>query len=137
MRLNSACGKVQFNGGFMGAKAAKGITFEVVKESLIGTLKKYVVLAGRARRREFWLFVLASFAVGCVVGWIPGVRWLFSLAILIPSFTVGVRRLHDTGRSGWTELLALIPLAGIIILIVFWAQEGAGGKNKYGPNPKR
>jgi uncharacterized membrane protein YhaH (DUF805 family) len=120
----------------MSADVSKDINFEVIKESLIGTLKKFAVFNGRARRQEFWFFVLASFVAGCVVGWIPVIGWLFSLALLVPSITVGVRRLHDTGRSGWTELLGLIPLAGIIILIVFWVQEGTAGENKYGPNPK-
>jgi len=128
---------ISSDGGFMSANTANDINFEVIKKQVIGTLKKYAVFTGRARRQEFWIFFLCSFVVGLVLGWIPVIGWLISLAVFIPSLTVGVRRLHDTGRSGWTELLALIPLAGIIILIVFWAQEGAGGKNKYGPNPKR
>lgn len=61
---------------------------------------------------------------------------LFSLAIIIPSIAVGVRRMHDIGKSGWFLLLGLIPLIGWIILIYFYAKEGDAGPNQYGPNPK-
>jgi len=120
----------------MSAEAADNITFEVVKDSLIGTIKKFVVFSGRARRREFWLFFLASFVVGLVLGWIPVIGWLVSLALFLPSLSVGVRRLHDTGRSALSLLFVLIPLVGFIILIVFWAKEGTSGENKFGPDPK-
>jgi len=112
------------------------LNFEIIKESLLGTLKKYAVFSGRARRKEFWIFFVGSFAVGVILGWIPVVGWLISLALFIPSLSVGARRLHDTERSGLMLLLGLIPLVGIIILIVFWVQEGTPGENKYGPNPK-
>jgi uncharacterized membrane protein YhaH (DUF805 family) len=120
----------------MSADSTKDLNFEVIKDSFIGTLKKYAVFDGRARRQEFWIFFLASFVVSCVVGWIPVIGWLISLAFFVPSIAVGTRRLHDTGRSGWLQLLALIPLVGLIILIVFWVQEGTAGQNKYGSNPK-
>jgi uncharacterized membrane protein YhaH (DUF805 family) len=61
---------------------------------------------------------------------------IFSLAILVPCLAVGARRLHDTNRTALLLLLALIPLVGIIILIVFFVQEGTAGNNQYGPNPK-
>ena len=115
-------------------------------EWYIGVLKKYAVFDGRARRTEFWMFFLCNFIIAIIFGilaLIPGIGGLFnvlsiiySLGILVPSIAVGVRRLHDTGRSGLLYLLALIPLVGIIILIVFWAQEGAAGDNSFGPNPK-
>ncbi|MDR2598043.1 MAG: DUF805 domain-containing protein [Treponema sp.] len=114
----------------------KDINLELVKEICIGCLQKCLVINGRARRREFWIFFLASLVAGLLVGWIPVIGFLFSLAICVPSFTVGVRRLHDTDRSGWMALLAFIPIAGLIILIYFWVQEGTAGENKYGPNPK-
>jgi len=120
----------------MSAEVKNELNFEVIKESFIGTLKKYVVFNGRARRQEFWIFFAASFAFGLVLGWIPVVGWLVSLAFVIPSLAVGVRRLHDTERTGLMLLLLLIPLVGFIILIVFWVQEGTAGENKYGPNPK-
>jgi uncharacterized membrane protein YhaH (DUF805 family) len=61
---------------------------------------------------------------------------VFSLALAVPSIAVATRRLHDTGRSGWWQLLALIPLVGLIVLIVFLAQDGKSGQNHYGPSPK-
>lgn len=61
---------------------------------------------------------------------------IFVLAAIIPAFAVGARRLHDTGKSGWLQLLVLIPLIGYIILLIFYVQDSASGENKYGPNPK-
>jgi uncharacterized membrane protein YhaH (DUF805 family) len=113
----------------------------------IGVLKKFKVFTGRSDRREFWMFVLYNFIVGFVLGIlssIPALGWifrivsvLFTLAIIVPGIAVGIRRLHDTNRSGWFLLLSLIPLVGAIILIVFCVQEGTPGENKYGANPKR
>ena len=59
---------------------------------------------------------------------------LSSLALIVPNLAVGARRLHDTGRSGWLQLLLLIPLIGAIVLIVFWVQDSKGD-NQHGPNP--
>jgi len=58
------------------------------------------------------------------------------LAILLPSFAIAARRLHDTGRSGWWQLIVLIPIVGLIVLIVFLVLDSEAGTNKYGPNPK-
>jgi uncharacterized membrane protein YhaH (DUF805 family) len=105
---------------------------EKVQENFIGAnyiavLKRWNVLKGRANRKEFWLFALVNFCIGIVLailGAIPilgllfrFISFLFNLAVFLPNFTVGVRRLHDTNRSGWTLLLLLIPLVGFIILI--------------------
>jgi uncharacterized membrane protein YhaH (DUF805 family) len=109
-------------------------------------LKKYADFSGRAQRREYWMFVLinilisiAIWVLGMVGGrlglLIGGVSLLYSLAILVPSIAVGVRRLHDTGRSGWTLLLGLIPLVGIL-LVVFLCQDSTPGANRYGSHPK-
>jgi uncharacterized membrane protein YhaH (DUF805 family) len=99
-------------------------------------LKKYTEINGRATRREFWTFFLVSIAIefvlGCIEGLldIPGiVSGLYSFAVLMPMITAGVRRMHDTGRSGWWVLL---PIGNII----FWVEEGNPGPNKFGPNPK-
>jgi uncharacterized membrane protein YhaH (DUF805 family) len=109
----------------------------------LAVLKKYAVFAGRACRTEYWMFVLINvliaFALGFLEGLIggPGILAnLYSLAVLIPSLAVSVRRLHDTGRSGWWLLLALIPLVGPIVLIVFMVQDSQPGANMYGANPK-
>lgn len=61
---------------------------------------------------------------------------IYTLAIVIPSFAVGARRLHDIGRSGWWMLLGLVPLIGAIVLIVWYASEGTHGDNAYGSDPK-
>jgi uncharacterized membrane protein YhaH (DUF805 family) len=108
----------------------------------IGVLKKYVVFSGRARRKEFWIFVLISFLISLVLGVIGELIGssipanLYGLAVLLPSLGVAVRRLHDTGRSGWWLLLLLLPVIGWIALIVFYAIDGQKGDNAYGPDPK-
>ncbi len=61
---------------------------------------------------------------------------IYSLAVLIPSIAVSVRRLHDIDRTGWWLLIALVPLVGAIVLIVFHVLDGTPGPNRYGPNPK-
>lgn len=109
----------------------------------LAVLKKYAQFSGRARRTEYWMFVLFNIIISAVLGVIEGVigtsgaiGLLYSLAVLIPALAVSVRRLHDTDRSGWWLLIALVPLFGAIVLIVFAAQEGKPGTNAYGPNPK-
>lgn len=106
-------------------------------------IKNYVGFEGRARRKEYWMFVLVNFIIGLILSLIESLaEWpevlsgLYSLFILLPSLAVGVRRLHDTGRSGWWMLIGLIPIIGTIILIVFDCQDSQEDTNKYGPNPK-
>jgi uncharacterized membrane protein YhaH (DUF805 family) len=111
--------------------------------------KKYAVFSGRARRKEYWYFVLFNIIISIVLTGIDGVTGslsaatgmgllsgLYALAILIPSIAVSVRRLHDTDRSGWWLLIALIPLVGAIILLVFVIQDSKPGANQFGENPK-
>ena len=110
---------------------------------------KYAMFNGRARRKEYWFFVLfnilASIALGIVdgitgtfndemgVGLLGGIYWL---AVLIPAIAVAVRRLHDTGRTGWWLLLCLIPVIGGLVLLIFMVFDSEPGDNQYGPNPK-
>lgn len=108
----------------------------------VDVLKKYAVFSGRARRQEFWMFALFNaiisivlFIVGRVIGF-PALGLVYSLAVFLPGLGVTVRRLHDTGRSGWAFLIALIPLAGPIILLVWLASESKPEQNQYGTNPK-
>jgi uncharacterized membrane protein YhaH (DUF805 family) len=106
-------------------------------------LKNYVGFQGRARRKEYWMFVLFSAIISIVLSIIDAIANLssvlsgiYSLAVFLPSLAVSVRRLHDTGRSGWWILIGLIPLIGAIILLVFTCQDSQEKENKYGPNPK-
>ena len=111
--------------------------------------KKYACFSGRARRQEYWLFFLFNFIAAFVVGFIgvflvgaTGVTAfaflgaIYNLAVLIPSFAVFCRRMHDTGRSGWWWLIGLIPFVGWIVLLVFCCLDSQPGENQYGPNPK-
>lgn len=110
-------------------------------------LKRYAQFQGRSRRKEYWLYTLFLVIVSVILGVIDfailssgsGVGFLgllFSLATLLPSLAVSVRRLHDTNRSGWWILIALIPLIGAIVLIVFTVQDSTPGANRFGPSPK-
>lgn len=108
----------------------------------ISVVKKYAVFSGRARRKEFWMYVLFYVIIAvvlCVVDAIIGIPLLytiFALAMLIPSLAVGARRLHDTGKSGWWQLIGLVPLIGALVLIIFWVMDSNPGDNQYGPSPK-
>jgi uncharacterized membrane protein YhaH (DUF805 family) len=102
----------------------------------LDVLKKYAEFNGRAGRQEFWMFALINFIISVVLSAIRPLGYLYSLAVLTPCLAVGARRLHDIGRSGWFQLLVLIPLIGPIVLIVFAAQDSQPGENQYGPNPK-
>ena len=108
-------------------------------------LNKYAVFSGRASRTEYWMFMLFHLSIGFALVFIAispaggdlivlGVN-LYSLAVLIPGIAVTVRRLHDTGRSGWLSLIALIPIIGTILLLVWLVEDGHPGDNKYGQNP--
>lgn len=85
---------------------------------------KYADFTGRASRPEFWWFVLFNFVAGLALSVVSDkVSAAFSLATLLPNFAVTTRRLHDTDRSGWLQLLFLIPIVGWILVIVWCAQE--------------
>lgn len=112
-------------------------------------LKKYAEFEGRSRRKEYWSFFLLVLAGGVVLSLIEGIlglggmigpygplTTLFLLALLVPSIAVGVRRLHDTDRSGWWILIGLVPIVGGLVLLVFYVLEGTRGPNQYGPDPK-
>lgn len=101
----------------------------------IKVLKNYAVFNGRARRQEFWMFVLFNFIISFVLGFVGGMigntilSTIYSLAVLLPNIGVAIRRMHDIGRSGW---FCLIPIYNIVLA----ATEGEKGDNKYGPDPK-
>ena len=112
----------------------------------IAMWKNAFVFEGRERRSAFWMPYLVNVILGvilCILMIIPILNIIFaiitilySLAIIIPSISLGVRRLHDTGKSGLFMLFGLIPLAGPIILIVWFATEGVPGPNEFGNDPK-
>ncbi|MFI6147528.1 DUF805 domain-containing protein [Streptomyces sp. NPDC051109] len=106
-------------------------------------LKKYTVFSGRARRQEYWMFFLFNMAAAIILaivdgalGTYPLLYAIYALAVFLPSLAVAVRRLHDTGKSGWWLFIGLVPLIGGIWLIVLMATEGQPQPNEYGPNPK-
>jgi uncharacterized membrane protein YhaH (DUF805 family) len=127
-------------------------------EAIKTGLSKYVTWKGRASRSEFWfffLFVLASVIVASIIDGILGTTFktvnpltgleqsagygyvylLVAVALFLPNLSVMVRRLHDTGRSGWWYWIVLIPLVGAIVLIVWFATKGTTGSNEYGEDP--
>ena len=108
----------------------------------IGCWKKFADFNGRARRQEYWMFVLFNViasvvvqVVDCILGTMA-LSGLYSLAVLIPSLAVTARRLHDTDRSGWMMLISLIPLVGPIVLLVFLCSDSKPGDIRFGANPK-
>lgn len=112
-------------------------------------LKKYAQFSGRARRKEYWLFQLAVFSFLLVGSVLPTIlpatvgdlvlilAMLVTFALLLPMYAVGVRRMHDTGRSGWWLLIGLVPIIGGIWQLVLLASAGDVGPNRYGPDPKQ
>ena len=112
-------------------------------------LKQYADFSGRARRKEYWMFVLFNMIFAIVatildnvlgiamegIGYGP-LYGLYALAMLIPGLAVAVRRLHDVGKSGWMILIALIPLIGSIWFLVLMVTDSNAGENQYGQNPK-
>ena len=113
-------------------------------ESIKAVLSNYAGFTGRAGRPEFWWFQLFSIIVSAIFSTLSGgnntsffgiLGTVVSIAILVPSLAVGVRRLHDIGRSGWYLLFAFIPLVGIIILIVWFARVGDPSDNAFGTSP--
>lgn len=110
-------------------------------------LRKYAVFSGRARRSEYWWFVvftsvIATFAsifdviFGTQFGRTGLIQVLATLALLLPSLAVGVRRMHDVDQSGWWLLLLIIPVLGALILMLVFFVRDSGPDNQYGPSPK-
>jgi len=105
----------------------------------------YANFSGRASRSEYWYFVLFCAVIGFILGFIgtfPGlkqmcfmIRCIFQLAILVPSIAVLARRMHDLDKSGWWQLIALIPIIGWIYMIILLCRRGTGGTNRFGRDP--
>jgi uncharacterized membrane protein YhaH (DUF805 family) len=110
---------------------------EFQMDYFIGVLKKYADFNGRARRKEYWMFIFVSIIINVVLAIfsMDTVSMIFGLALLVPNISVGARRLHDTGRSGWWQLIYFVPLIGMVVMIVFLVQD-SHDDNDYGVNPK-
>jgi uncharacterized membrane protein YhaH (DUF805 family) len=108
----------------------------------VAVVKKYAVFTGRARRMEYWMYTLIYVLIAIVLGLLDAMLGdaqilggLLAIALFLPSLGVTVRRLHDTGRSGWWVLIAFVPIAGVIVLLVFMCLAGTSGSNPYGEDP--
>ncbi|MDB5966059.1 MAG: hypothetical protein JWQ72_2559 [Polaromonas sp.] len=109
----------------------------------LNVMKQYATFSGRARRKEYWMFFLVYIAIivvatiiDSVIG-LPGVvSGIVALVHIIPSLAAAVRRMHDTGRSGWAVLIFLVPFVGVFIAIYWLTQDSKAGDNTYGANPK-
>lgn len=105
------------------------------KQSVTTCLKKYAEFGGRAGRPEFWWFALFTLIVGLVLGMVSDILgMLVNLGLLLPSLAVGARRLHDIGKSGWFQLIWLIPFLGWAFMIYLLMQPSVG-PNQYGEGP--
>ena len=111
-------------------------------EAVQTTFSQYALFSGRARRSQYWYFVLfyvivlvVAAILDGVLGTYPLLYGLAALAMFLPNLSLTVRRLHDIGKSGWFVLIGFIPLVGAILLIV-WACTDSVPDNQYGPNPK-
>jgi uncharacterized membrane protein YhaH (DUF805 family) len=102
------------------------------QEAIKLCFQKYADFSGRAKRPEFWWFVLFTFLASLILGVVSSMlSGLFSLAVIVPSLAVGARRLHDIGRSGWWQLIWLVPVIGWIILIYWCVQESNPTPNAF------
>lgn len=112
-------------------------------------LKQYLDFSGRARRKEYWMFFLFNFIfalVALILDNVLGISsedsvngpiyTLYTIAMFIPGLAVGIRRLHDVGKSGWTFLIILIPIIGAIWLLALFCNDSEQGTNKWGQDPK-
>ena len=124
-----------------------------MKWFLICVRDKYATFSGRARRKEYWMFVLVFYILLFLISSIPGIigailgsegllllgsimEVLLSLAFLIPGLAVSIRRLHDVGKSGWWILINLIPLLGNLYFLYLMVKDSQPDANQWGENPK-
>jgi uncharacterized membrane protein YhaH (DUF805 family) len=105
-------------------------------------IKQYADFNGRARRCEYWFYILfyliIAVALSVIDSFVTGgaLSVIYALGLLIPSLAVGIRRLHDIDRTGWWLLIAFVPLVGTIVLLIFACTDGTAGDNRFGPSPK-
>ena len=110
-------------------------------EAISSGFSNYVNFSGRSARSAYWYWFLFVIICSIITGGIDYaigmqiINPLFSLAVLLPGLAITVRRLHDLDKSGWFILLALIPLIGAIILLIWFCTRGTAGANRFGPDP--
>ena len=110
-------------------------------EYFTDAFKRYTDFSGRASRQQYWMFILFVMIISFVLALIDtllgmiALYAIFNLIIFIPSLSIAARRLHDTGRSGWWQLIILLPIIGIIVLLVFLIQD-SHDDNEYGASSK-
>jgi len=125
----------QPNGALLKSHTSRKSNTEIIMNYYLKVLENYATFSGRARRSEYWYFCLVNFVVAFVIGFIGGLTKIdflgniYTLAIVVPSIAVGVRRMHDVGKSGW---FLLIPIYNFILACT----AGEIGTNEYGENPK-
>ena len=109
-------------------------------QAVSAVFSKYAVFSGRARRSEYWYFTLftciVSTALTLIFGEASIFASIFSLVTLLPGLSVFWRRMHDIGKSGAWFFIALVPIVGAILLLVWLCRDSEAGDNAYGPNPK-
>lgn len=99
--------------------------------------KNYTNFHGRSRRSEYWWVCLFNIIVSSILtALIPEIAGLWTLAVLIPTLSLAVRRLHDIGKSGWWYLISAVPLVGGILLIIWFCRDSQPGANQWGYSPK-
>ncbi|MGL5698126.1 MAG: DUF805 domain-containing protein [Kluyvera sp.] len=115
----------------------------------LSVLRNYIGFGGRARRKEYWMFVLVNVILTLVLGVVDKILgWqraggegvlttLYGILVFLPGLAVQFRRLHDTNRSAWWLLLLIIPLVGWLVILIFNCQAGTPGDNRFGADPKR
>lgn len=129
---------------------------EQFNKNFVDTIKnRYAKFDGRASRSEFWYFMLFYFILSFIVGMIDALvlnpmlgmtpeeeaqggilQIIVALALLVPSIALSIRRLHDTGKSGWWLLIVLIPIVGALVLLYFYVVDSESGMNRFGMNSK-
>lgn len=144
MLLRSDLGHVPTQLAFAADNNNWGRPMSIVENWKTVVFERYAQFNGRANRAEYWWYALVNICVGLVLyilmaatssGFFLVIYVLWALATFIPSLAVAIRRLHDTGRSGWWWLIAAVPIIGAIVLIVFLASEGTSEANQYGVAP--
>lgn len=98
---------------------------------------------GRSRRKAYWMVVLVNFVISFILATLSVFFWIFDvittiycIALILPGISLGIRRLHDIGKSGWWLLIGFVPIIGAVVLLIFYCMDSVPGENEYGPNPK-